>query len=125
MKAQSSIEFISLLSLALLGAAILVAAVNSHIYEFERSSSFEEAEDLAKSLAFRADYVVSQNASTRLEFPPDLRRNYTAQIGSGTVNVSFDSGYAAFPTLYEGSNVSFNLSESRVLNYSGGDLVVE
>lgn len=125
MKGQVSIEFISLLSIALLASAVLVTEMNDRAMEYSRSSPYTEAEKLAQKVAYKFDYSLSaKNTTVQLDFSPRLEENYNITVISGQVVVDFDTGSASFPTRYQGDTINFNSTESYTISNSGGDLLV-
>ena len=126
MKGQVSIEFISLLSIALLASAVLVTEMNDRAMEYSRSSPYTEAEKLAQKVAYKFDYTLStENTSVRIDFSPRLEENYNITAVSGQVVVEFDTGSASFPTHYQGDRINLNSTKSYTLSNSAGELLVK
>lgn len=120
MKGQVSIEFISLLVVALLASSILVTELNERVTQYSESTPYSEAQSLAQKVAYSFDYVKARgNSSVQLGFEPGLEKDYGISAGEGQVIVSFDSGSASFPTRYEGSQFSLNSTENYVIKYNG------
>lgn len=121
MKAQVSIEFISLLSIALLASAILVTAVNGKAIQFSQSTSYTEAQKVAQKTSYKVDYVLSEkNTSLELSYNPGLEEIYNVTLDSGNVLVEYTEGDASFPTAYTGPKIKFNTSGIRVVRYDSG-----
>jgi len=126
LKGQVSIEFISLLSIALVASAVLVTEMNDRAAEYSRSSPYAEAEKLAQKVAYKFDYALSaDNTSVELDFSPRLEENYNITVLSGQVVVNFDAGSSSFPTMYEGDTVILNSTKSYEISSSGGDILVQ
>lgn len=124
MKGQVSIEFISLLSLALLASAILVTSMSDRAIEYSRSSPYYDAQDIAQKVAYKVDYVISEkNTSLDLEFSPRITEEYNITIGSGQVLVNFDTGDSSFPTRYNGTDIELKTNQSYTISYQGGLVV--
>ena len=120
MKGQVSIEFIALLSIALLASSILVTELNERVTQYGQATPYAEAQSLAQKVAYSFDYVKSRgNSSVELGFEPGLENNYNISVGGGQVVVSFDSGSASFPTRYQGSQFKLNSTEKYVIRYNG------
>ena len=120
-KGQISIEFISLLAIALLASSVLVTELNDRALEYSKASPYSEAQKIAQKTAYSIDYVRSNhNASKTLDFNPDLENDYSIVAASNQVVVSFETGSASFPTSYSGSQISLNSSESYKVSYDGG-----
>lgn len=125
MKGQVSIEFMSLLAIALLASAVLVTEMNDRAMEYSRSSPYTEAEKLAQKVAYKLDYTMSsENTSVKLDFSPRLEENYNITVVPRQVVVNFDAGSSSFPTRYQGGKISFNTTENYQLSKSAGELVV-
>lgn len=116
----------ALLAIALLASAILVTELNSKALQYSRSAPYSEAQTLSHKVAYRLDYAVSErNSSLKLDFAPDLQKEYNVTVESGQVIVEFNRGSSTFPTLYEGSRLEFNTSESYIVYSEGGEVNVE
>jgi hypothetical protein len=124
LKGQVSIEFIGLLTLALLASAILITELNYKTLQYTRSSPYAEAQSLAQKVSYKLDYVVSEsNTSIRLDFSPELERDYNITVDSGQVILDYPEGSSEFPTLYNGS-LDMNVKESYILEYNGSGVDV-
>ncbi len=124
MKGQVSIEFIGLLTLALLASAILITELNYKTLQYTRHTPYAEAQSLAQKVSYKLDYVVSEsNTSARLEFPPGLERGYNITVDSGQVVLDYPEGSSDFPTLYNGS-LDLDVNQSYILEYNGSDVDV-
>jgi hypothetical protein len=120
-KAQVSIEFISLLSIALLASAILVTAVNGKAIQFSQSTSYTEAQKIAQKTAYKVDYVLSEkNTSLELSYNPGLEEIYNVTLDSGNVLVEYTEGDASFPTAYTGPKIRFNTSGTHMVAHDSG-----
>ena len=120
MKGQISIEFIALLSIALLASSVLVTELNEQVIQYSESTPYAEAQSLAQKVAYSFDYVKSRgNSSVELGFEPELEKNYNISVGGGQVIVSFDTGSASFPTRYQGSQFNLNSTEKYSITYNG------
>lgn len=119
-KGQVSIEFMALLSIALLGSSILVTELTDRAIQYSKSSPYSEAQKIAQEVSYTFDYLKTQkNASRDLDFDPGLRKDYTITVGNGQTVVSFDSGSASFPTRYKGSSLDLKANQSYVVSYNG------
>lgn len=117
MKGQVSIEFISLLTLALLASAVLVTELNDRAIQYSQSTPYSEAQEIAQKTAYTVNYVrANENSSKVLDFDPSLEQ-YNITVGSGQVSVRFESGSSSFPTSYEGSVNSLNSTDEYIVRY--------
>ncbi|QGA81005.1 hypothetical protein [Candidatus Nanohalobium constans] len=120
MRGQISIEFISLLAIALLASSILVSALADRSAQFNRASPQSEALGVAQKVAYTFDYVNSEdNVSKKLVFSPDLQREYNITVGDGLVSADYGEGDANFPTSYQGSLISLNSTQAYLVEDGG------
>lgn len=124
MKGQVSIEFLSLMVIALLASALLVTALQDRAVEFNRASPYAEAQKIAQKVAYKIEYVKTENTAVEMDFPPQLEEEYNITVLSGQVVVSFDTGSSSFPARYSGDPIYLKSAESYTVEYSGGDLNV-
>lgn len=122
MKGQSSIEFMSLLALILLGSSILISDLERKSAAFHTEKDFEQAERLAEKVNYKLSYVnTHRNSTIDLDFSPDLESVYTLEIDSGSTEVSTYMGDFSFSTRYSGGgNFTINTSETYSVKYEGG-----
>ena len=122
-KGQVSIEFITMLSLALLSSSILIGAISDRSLTLEEKSRTDAAEGVAQKTAYRVDYLISSNdSSTRLSYSSSLPKNFTVEIGSEYVRVDTVAGSTTFPTGYDGSKLVFGTETDHDLIYEQGEL---
>jgi hypothetical protein len=120
LKGQTSVEFISLISLSLLVSSVFVTALSERKANFSEYQPTVESEKIAQKVSFVFEYLKSQNnSSTKLKFSPKLSRNYNITTGEGITTVKFRSGESTFPTNYEGPKKSLNTSRNYEVKYNG------
>jgi hypothetical protein len=123
MKAQSSIEFIALLSLTLLASSVLLDALNDKAILAERQSRAEEAQYVAHNTAYRLNLLTStQNSSTKLRYSDNLKKNYTVKIKNGYVIVESQAGPAISRTVYNVTPHTFGTRNGKQIRLQQGDV---
>jgi len=121
MKAQSSIEFIALLSLTLLASSVLLDALNDKAILAERQSRAEEAQYVAHNTAYRLNLLTStQNSSTKLRYSDNLKKNYTVKIKNGYVIVESQAGPAISRTVYNVTSHTFGTRNGKQIRLQQG-----
>lgn len=125
MKGQISIEFLSLLSIALLASSILVTTVSDRNIALQERNQQFRAEQIAEKTSYKIEYVLSnKNSSVELGFSPELEGNYTVNISSRFVTASVASTEAGVRTLYEGGNRTISTDKTYNITYEEG-LIIE
>lgn len=126
MKAQASIEFIALLSIALLASSILLDLVNDKALQIEKQSRNEEAQNIAQKTAYRLDLITStENSSTLISYSDALDKNYTVRVGDGYVTVNSSTGPVSSRTVYGGKKHKFGTRSDKKISYQRGDIKIE
>ncbi|NMJ77418.1 hypothetical protein GLU64_03340 [Nanohaloarchaea archaeon] len=122
MKAQSSIEFIALLSLTLLASSVLLDALNDKAILAERQSRAEEAQYVAQNTAYRLNLLMSaRNSSTKLRYSDNLKKNYTVKIKNGYVIVDSQAGPAISRTVYNKTSLTFGTRNGKEIRLQEGE----
>ena len=121
MKAQVSVEFMSLLVVSLLVSAILTSEVAARAGIYGKSTDLSEAEEVSKKTAYSLDYASTFDGNLSLDYSPGLRQNYNVTLDSDNVEVVLDQGSAVVPTSFSGE-ADLNTSGSYVIQNGGIEL---
>jgi len=122
MKAQSSIEFISLLSLSLLISSILLADLETKTAAYTDQREFQQVEKIVEEISYKLSYVSShRNSTVYLGFSPALEQTYIINLSTGLARIKTPTDEFNLTSRYRGkNNLSFNTSKSYALKYDGG-----
>lgn len=119
MKGQVSVEFISLLSITLLGLAVLITQINEKAIEFENSESYKESRFIGQKVSYIIDYVKSEgNMSKTLEFDSDLKEQYDIVLEQNRTTIIFDEGNTTIRNTYSGPKKILNTTENYEVKYN-------
>jgi len=120
MKGQVSIEFMTLLALALLGSTLLLNVLDRKASAYNSEKQFDRSEQLASKTNYVLSYVEAhKNSTIDLGFTNDLDRVYVIEIDSNTTVVESPNNRFTFNSWYEGSH-NFTLNTSNSYQVSGG-----
>lgn len=124
-KGQVSIEFITLLSVTLVGSSILIGLMNERAIAFRQTEEVAQTESIAQKTAYKIDYLISsQNSTVNLDYPASQGSNTTIQIQEGIVSVENPEGSANYPTSYQGQMIQLKTDQSYSLNYNEGEITL-
>lgn len=119
---QSSIEFISLVTLSLIAMSVLVSDIGDRTAAYTDQRQFIQAQKVAEKASYKLEYVNSnRNSTVVLDFPARLRGTYTMKVNSNSTVVQAPTDRFAFRSLYTGKkNFTFTTSQEYRISYNGG-----
>ncbi|MFB6158175.1 MAG: hypothetical protein ABEJ95_00775 [Candidatus Nanohalobium sp.] len=125
-KGQVSVEFVSLLSIALLASSVLLGLLNYRVAAADERHGYVKAEEIAQRTAYHVEYLsANPDSKVDISYSPRLDRNYTVKIQSNQVTAAFEDGNASYPVNYNGPSANFTTSQKTTLIYSDGGVKVE
>lgn len=129
MKGQSSIEFLSLVSMSALLLAALYGFISAKQAQLGQVEEQRTAERIAEKTSFQVEMALIQGEGYSRVF--NLQREisssrYEVKIGDGLTMVEYDDERITEPTRYQGSWINITTNETNVFRVvNDGDVSIK